>query len=79
MKLPALAAACGAILSATVLKAEAPLSLAIGLVREHDLREFRLFRHMSDQTIIVYVLVGMAILALIVYAIQRRRRRWLRL
>jgi len=46
---------------------------ALALARWHG---FQHFRHASHNTIIFYVIAGMAVLALIVWAIQRRRRRW---
>lgn len=45
----------------------------LALVRWHGFREFR---HMSQSQTILLVLVVFAGLALIVWAVQRRRRRW---
>jgi hypothetical protein len=49
------------------------MSNALALARWHGLREFR---HASQNTIILWVLVGLVVLALLVWAVQRRRRRW---
>jgi len=57
--------------------AERQMNLAtmseLALVRWHGFREFR---HMSQSQTILLVLVVFAGLALIVWAVQRRRRRW---
>jgi hypothetical protein len=49
------------------------MSDALALVRWHGFREFR---HASDHQIILWVVAGMAVLALVVWTVQRRKRRW---
>ena len=49
------------------------ISNALVLVRWHGMREFR---HASQNEIIFWVVAGMAVLALVVMVVQRRRRRW---
>jgi uncharacterized protein (TIGR03382 family) len=63
----------GRLASATALKIEVQMSNALALVRWHGFR----FLHGSTQnSVIFWVLAGMAALALFAWAIQRRRRRW---
>jgi hypothetical protein len=49
------------------------LSNALALAPWHHVRGFR---HASDNQIIFWVIAGMAVLALLVWAAQRRGRRW---
>lgn len=49
------------------------MSMALALERWHG---FGYFHHASQNTIILLVLVGLAVLALLVWAVRRRRRRW---
>jgi hypothetical protein len=49
------------------------MSNALALARWHG---FRHFRHLGHNQIIFLVVAGMAVLALVVWAIQRRQRRW---
>ena len=49
------------------------MSNALAMVRWHGMREFR---HASHNQIIFWVVAVMAGLALLVWAVQRRRRRW---
>jgi hypothetical protein len=46
---------------------------ALAFVRWHGFREFR---HMNQNTVIWCVVAGVAVLGLVVWAAQRRRRRW---
>ena len=49
------------------------MRVALALERWHG---FRYFHHASQNTIILWVVVGLAVLALLVWAVRRRRRRW---
>jgi Tfp pilus assembly protein PilN len=49
------------------------MSNALALLRWHGMREFR---NASQNQIIFWVVAGMAVLALLVMVVQRRRRRW---
>jgi len=49
------------------------MSNALALMRWHGMREFR---HVSHNQILFWGFAGMALLGLLVFAIQRRRRRW---
>jgi hypothetical protein len=49
------------------------MSDALAMLRWHGMREFR---NASQNQIIFWVVAGMAVLALVVLAVQRRRRRW---
>jgi LPXTG-motif cell wall-anchored protein len=49
------------------------ISNALAFAPWHGFREFR---HMSHNETIFLVVAGMAVLALVVVAIKRRRRRW---
>ena len=66
----------GALPSPTALKLQPHLSHTLALVREHELH---LFRGVSQSTILFCVIAGIAILALLAFVIQRRRRRWFQL
>jgi len=46
---------------------------ALAFMRWHGMREFR---NASQNQIIFWVVAGMAVLALLVWTVQRRRRRW---
>jgi len=46
------------------------------MLREHELH---FFRGVSQSTILFCVIVGIAVLAMLAYVIQRRRRRWFQL
>ena len=50
-----------------------PISKALAFANSNGFRELH---HLPESTIIVGVIAAMAILALIVMAVQRRRRRW---
>jgi len=62
--------------SPTALKQKAHLSHALALLRE---RELHLFRGVSQSTILFCVIAGIAVLAMLAFVIQRRRRRWFQL
>ena len=49
------------------------MSDTLAMLRWHGMREFR---NASQNQIIFWVVAGMAVLALVVLAVQRRRRRW---
>jgi hypothetical protein len=67
------AAAVAGMIFAAAPTAEAQLGVALAVVRWHGLRSLR---YVSQNTIIFWVIAGMAILAMLVLVVQRRRRRW---
>jgi hypothetical protein len=67
------AAPVGMFFSASALNAETQTSNALALLRWHG---FRVLRDASQNTVILWVLAGIAILCLFIWVAQRRRRRW---
>ncbi len=66
----------GSLSSPAALKLQAHISHALAMLREHELH---FFRGVSQSTILFCVIVGIAVVAMLAYVIQRRRRRWFQL
>ena len=54
-------------------KAEAQMTHLLALARSHG---FHLFRGESQNTIVLWVIAGVAVLVLLLWMSQRRKRRW---